>query len=218
MRLPGSTRELPTLQYPFGNIPFPLTAASVQRIISLAYLILWTWEEHQRACSDSKKAKYKNMIILIDEVESHLHPQWQRSIIPSLLEVQKFLDNELDIQFLITTHSPMVLSSLEPLFNNELDKLFHLGNTMDNISLEEQPFLRRGRADNWFTSETFGLFQARSREGETAIRDAQNLQLKHNPAQKDIREVHHRLSRYLGENDTFWPRWLYFAKQHGVEV
>jgi hypothetical protein len=219
MALPGrGTRDYPSLRYPFGNVPFILAAASVQRIISLAYFILWTWEEHKRACIEVRKTRYKNMIILVDEVESHLHPQWQRSIIPSLLEVQKYLDDELDIQFLVTTHSPMILSSIEPVFEDEQDKLFHLEDSFDDIELKKQPFLRRGRVDNWFTSETFGLFQARSREGETAIRDAQNLQQKKNPIPDEIKEVHERLIRYLGDNDTFWPRWIYFAKQHGVEV
>ena len=43
-------------------------------------------------------------IVLIDEIELHLHPQWQRSVIPNL---QKTFPN---IQFIVTTHSPQVLS------------------------------------------------------------------------------------------------------------
>jgi predicted ATP-binding protein involved in virulence len=81
------------------------------------------------------------MIILIDEIESHLHPQWQRSIIPSLLEVKKHLDNELNIQFLITTHSPLVLASVEPVFEEENDRLFHLDIDNNEVVLKEQPFL-----------------------------------------------------------------------------
>ena len=43
-------------------------------------------------------------IVLIDEIEMHLHPRWQRSIIPDL---QRTFPN---CQFIITTHSPQVLS------------------------------------------------------------------------------------------------------------
>ncbi|MCW6036672.1 AAA family ATPase [Spirulina subsalsa FACHB-351] len=46
-------------------------------------------------------------VILIDEIESHLHPQWQREIIPSL---QKTFPN---CQFIVTTHSPQVLSKVK---------------------------------------------------------------------------------------------------------
>jgi len=45
-------------------------------------------------------------IILIDEVELHLHPEWQQVIAMGL---RKIFPN---IQFIITTHSPQVLSSL----------------------------------------------------------------------------------------------------------
>ncbi len=45
-------------------------------------------------------------IILIDEIELHLHPSWQQRIIPDL---QRTFPN---IQFICTTHSPQVLSTV----------------------------------------------------------------------------------------------------------
>ncbi|MCK5157364.1 MAG: AAA family ATPase, partial [Spirochaetales bacterium] len=45
-------------------------------------------------------------VVLIDEIELHLHPQWQKTIIPRLLETFP------NIQFFITTHSPQVLSAV----------------------------------------------------------------------------------------------------------
>jgi len=45
-------------------------------------------------------------IVLIDEVELHLHPRWQRRIIPWLLETFP------NCQFVVTTHSPQVLSEV----------------------------------------------------------------------------------------------------------
>ncbi len=218
VRIPGDSRQIPSLIYPYGIVPFVHTAASVKRIISLAYLMLWTWEEHKIACELTKEPVYKSMVVLIDEVESHLHPQWQRSIIPSLLEVKKSLHHELDIQFLLTTHSPLVLAASEPIYDEEIDKLFHLDIRGDQVALDEQLFLRHGRVDNWFTSDTFGLRQARSLEAEKTIEDAKSLQLKENPTKEEVEEVHNRLLLLLGDFDTFWPRWLYFAEQHGVEV
>ena len=44
-------------------------------------------------------------IVLIDEIELHLHPKWQWKIL-SVLE-----DTFPNIQFIVTTHSPMVISS-----------------------------------------------------------------------------------------------------------
>jgi len=44
----------------------------------------------------------KNSIVLIDEIELHLHPQWQRRLIEVLRELP---DNN---QYIITTHSPYI--------------------------------------------------------------------------------------------------------------
>ena len=45
-------------------------------------------------------------VVLIDEIEQHLHPGWQRNIIPNL---RRTFPN---IQFIVTTHSPQVLSNV----------------------------------------------------------------------------------------------------------
>ena len=50
-------------------------------------------------------------IVLIDEIELHMHPSWQRRIIPLLHETFP------NIQFIITTHSPQVLGEITDDFN-----------------------------------------------------------------------------------------------------
>ena len=45
-------------------------------------------------------------VILIDEIDLHLHPEWQHRIIAVL---QKIFPN---IQFIVTTHAPAVISSV----------------------------------------------------------------------------------------------------------
>ena len=47
-------------------------------------------------------------IILIDEVDLHLHASWQQTILPDLLRVFP------NAQFIVTTHSPQVLTTIEP--------------------------------------------------------------------------------------------------------
>jgi predicted ATP-binding protein involved in virulence len=49
-----------------------------------------------------------NGIILIDEIDLHLHPQWQRTVIPRLIEVFP------NCQFIISTHSPHVINHVRP--------------------------------------------------------------------------------------------------------
>jgi predicted ATP-binding protein involved in virulence len=56
----------------------------------------------------SKKDKLKGEgVVLIDEIDLHLHPQWQREIIPAL---ERTFPN---CQFIVSTHSPQVLSHIK---------------------------------------------------------------------------------------------------------
>ena len=47
-------------------------------------------------------------IVLIDEVELHLHPSWQQRI---LIDLQRTFPNT---QFIVSTHSPQVLTTVDP--------------------------------------------------------------------------------------------------------
>ena len=47
-------------------------------------------------------------VVLIDEIELHLHPKWQREIIPALTRTFS------KCQFIVTTHSPQVISQIKP--------------------------------------------------------------------------------------------------------
>ena len=47
-------------------------------------------------------------IVLIDEIDMHLHPSWQQTV---LLDLQKAFPK---VQFIVTTHSPQVLGSVPP--------------------------------------------------------------------------------------------------------
>lgn len=47
-------------------------------------------------------------IVLIDELELHLHPRWQREV------VEKLRTTFPNIQFIATTHSPFIIQSLRP--------------------------------------------------------------------------------------------------------
>ena len=111
-----------------------------------------------------------------------------------------------------------VAYGLEPVFDKERDKSFYLDIDKAKALLKAGPFLPQGRVDNWFTSDAFGLKHARSLEAEKAIEDAKTVQLKANPTKEKVQQVHDRLVKYLGDFDTFWPRWLYFAEKYGVET
>ncbi len=160
------------------------------------------------------------MSVLVDEIEAHLHPQWQRTALAALLEVGKELDQELDIQFFVASHSPLVMASLEAVFDKDRDALFHLrmADEGDDVKIEEINFYPYGTIDAWLTSDLFGLKQSSSKERELAIGKAKDLQEKKEPTKEEIAEVFDELKEHLSEHDEFWPLWLYFAEKHGVKI
>jgi predicted ATP-binding protein involved in virulence len=51
-------------------------------------------------------AKETSGVVMIDEIELHLHPEWQQTILSNLCKAFP------KIQFIVTTHSPQVLSTI----------------------------------------------------------------------------------------------------------
>ncbi len=80
-------------------------------------------------------------IVLVDEIELHLHPKWQRSVIPGLRRTFPRM------QLIATTHSPQVLSTVE----RGQVRLF------ENNRLVDADLFVEGRASNELLTDVFGV-------------------------------------------------------------
>lgn len=211
-------RDIPTINLPYGNIPIIQASAGMKRILGLGYLLVWAWYEHEKASELRKQEPMNQIVLLIDEVESHLHPRWQRVILPSILSVFNQLQSNLKIQVLATTHSPLVLASLEPIFDEDQDKLFLLELLGKKVSLDEISWVKQGDTVGWLTSEIFGLKQARSQQAEIAI-EAAEAWMRYddmNNFPEHLRtqpQIHQELQKLLPGHDPFWPRWIVTAEK-----
>lgn len=207
-------REFPTLSFAYGTTPLIHASSAVRRIVGLAYLLVWTWHEHLSAAKLRGEAPAKEIVVLLDEVENHLHPRWQRRILPALLAAIEVLPGSPCAQLIATTHAPLTLAALEPVFDAERDVVFHIAEELSEqgavATLNELPWSPQGDAVNWLVSEAFGLRQARSIEAERAIEAAEAFMRGEPwPAPLDTREaIHDALRRSLPDHDHFWPRWL----------
>lgn len=56
---------------------------------------------------EAENPLHEEAVVLVDEIDLHLHPKWQRDLVPTL---SKIFPN---VQFIVTTHSPHVLQSME---------------------------------------------------------------------------------------------------------
>lgn len=91
-------------------------------------------------------------IVIIDEIEQHLHPKWQRKIVALLKEIFP------KIQFIITTHSPLIAGNTGKLDDNVSEsKLFFIGRNRQEIQIQEiEENLGELDCDQILSSEAFG--------------------------------------------------------------
>lgn len=213
MALPGNEQEIPALTMEYGPVPIVHASAGVKRVIGLSYVLIWAWFRHQRNARLAGIDPFDQMILVVDEIEAHLHPRWQRAIVPALMDVVDILSDELVVQTHIATHSPLILASTETIFKRETDALHHLELDEGIVSISRMDFGNFGSVDAWLMSEVFGLKQARSIEAERWIERAMYLQLEEGPDPEEVDEVDDGLLRCLRDDDEFWPRWRYFAQR-----
>lgn len=215
-------RDIPTLRSAYGKDVRVLHASSgVRRVIALAYLLVWSWQEHVKAARLIEEETAPQVVFLIDEIEAHLHPRWQRAIVSSLLDVTQALARDAQVQLIVATHSPLVMASVEPRFNAKLDAWFDLDLEVGpspragKVSLVQRPFERLGDVSRWLVSEAFNLSSARSREAEQLIAKAEELATDRRATADRAQLLTKELEGVLGGTDPFWPRWRIAGARRG---
>jgi predicted ATP-binding protein involved in virulence len=82
-------------------------------------------------------------LVLIDEIELHLHPKWQRDVIKRLPSIFK------SCQFVITTHSPQVIGEVEA-------RCVRLLSWRNDKVVVDTPAMAYGTDSNWILSVLMG--------------------------------------------------------------
>ncbi|WP_300670192.1 ATP-binding protein [Desulfoluna sp.] len=213
-------RDIPTLAMPYGqDVPVLHASSGMRRIIALAYVLVWAWEEHRKASELLTDFTTHQVIFLVDEIESHLHPKWQLKIIRSLLEVMKSLAPTAEVQLLVSTHSPLVLASVESYFDENKDAWFDLDydpKAETGVTLNRRPFEPQGDASNWLTGDAFDLPSARNPEYAQLMEEAAELLDDSNATEERVVEMHQRLSAALNPKDSFLFRWRGICSKRGL--
>ena len=204
----NDARDIPSIRTPYSQaVPILHASSGIRRAVGLAYMLMWSWNEHVRAAEQLGEKRTRQVVMLFDEIESHLHPRWQRSILGSVLHIAESLHEEATVQLLTATHSPLILASAEPIFDPDKDAWFDLDLEKSKVHLRKRAFVRRGDVSSWLTSEAFDLKEPRSLESEQAIAEALAIVREPKPLAKDVKAVDDKLRATLGDIDRFWARW-----------
>jgi predicted ATP-dependent endonuclease of OLD family len=115
----------------------------------------------------SKKPFEEPAILIIDEIDLHMHPAWQKEIIENLTKLFP------KTQFIVTAHSPLIAQAA-------LDSnLALLKRVTDHVKIINEPaIIRSWRVDQVLTSDLFGLKESRNPKVENFLRQRRNLLFK----------------------------------------
>lgn len=91
--------------------------------------------------------KLRYALVLMDEIDAHLHPAWQQSLIRELTDIFP------NVQFIATTHSPLIVGGMQP------KQIMRFARDDDQrvVAYKVEEEMTIGRADQILTGDLFGL-------------------------------------------------------------
>jgi predicted ATP-binding protein involved in virulence len=129
-------------------------------------------------------------VVLIDEIELHLHPKWQREIVPALMRTFP------NCQFIVSTHSPQIASHVKP------DSIYVISATPDGVILQ-QPENSFGRDSNQILEDLMGVSE-RPQQVKNSLTDLFKLiEQGHLETAKQLRQ---NIASQIGEDDPEFVR------------
>lgn len=106
----------------------------------IAALIDLAWQIYNLASTEPE------LVVMIDEVENHLHATMQRSVLPDLLEAFPH------VQFIISTHSPLIVASVK-----ESSVYAFRYNEENRVYSEKLDLVNKARNANEILNEVLGV-------------------------------------------------------------
>ena len=144
-------------QTQYGDVP--LDGLSLGHRTVTAWIVDLAWKLVKRY-PESTKPLEEPSVVLIDEIDLHLHPRWQRMIMKQLS------DHFTNVQFVATTHSPLMITSMRDV-NVAVLKQTEGGN---HVAIENEPSVVEEWRFDQILVNLFELETARSLRVE-AFRD-----------------------------------------------
>jgi energy-coupling factor transporter ATP-binding protein EcfA2 len=141
---------------PYAKVPFSGLSLGYQTVAAWTVDIAWRLFDRY---PDSANPLHEPAIVLVDEIDLHLHPHWQRQI---RRDLTRYFPN---VQFIATAHSPLMAQTY---LDANLAVVRREGNHA--VILNDPVVIRDWRLDQVITSELFGFDSARPPEIEMKLK------------------------------------------------
>jgi hypothetical protein len=136
---------------------------------------------------DSPDPLAEPAVVLVDEIDLHMHPRWQRQTVAYLTEHCP------NTQFIVTAHSPLVVQAAAGA------NIVLLRREGDHVVIDNDPeVLENWRVDQILTSELFGLDTARPPQIEAPLKERRALLAKAKLTSRDRKRLA-ELEAQIGE-------------------
>jgi energy-coupling factor transporter ATP-binding protein EcfA2 len=182
----SGVRPIPKVEFktPYGWVPLKQLGYGYRTMI--AWVVDFAARMVERY-PDSPDPLAEPAVVLVDEIDLHLHPKWQREVIGFLTE--RFPNT----QFIVTAHSPLIVQSAAGA------NIAVLKREGDHVVIENHPETIRGwRIDQVLTSDLFGLPTARPPDEERLLLRRQEILAKSRLTKADQKTLE-------GINDQLGP-------------
>ena len=171
-------------QTQFGDVPLNDLSLGHRTVTAWIVDLAWRLVKHY---PESTKPLAEPAVVLIDEIDLHLHPRWQRMI------MKQFSDHFRNVQFVATTHSPLMITSMIDV-NVAVLKQTEAG---DQVAIENEPDVVEGWRFDQILVNLFELETARSLRVEVLMKERERLFEKHPVTSEDkarLRKIADELS------------------------
>ncbi|ULO04733.1 TIGR02646 family protein [Paenibacillus sp. 19GGS1-52] len=149
---------------------------------------------------DGKDESSLEGIVLLDEIDVHLHPRWKMRIVGQLKELFP------SVQFITTAHDPLCLRGLN---KQEIIVLNRIGNGV-RVHSDNLPNPEGLRADQLLTSEFFGLSSTLDPETESIFTEYYSLLAKRERGSEDTKRIE--------EFKEILKQWGYMGNNHREQL
>jgi predicted ATP-binding protein involved in virulence len=127
-----------------GSVPIEALSQGMTSLYSwIGILVQRLFEIHEKSDDPTKH----HAIVLMDELDAHMHPKWQQAIV---LYLKKLFPR---LQMIVSTHSPLIVAGMKPAEVARFSR--NKAGTVVQVPIDQDMLL--GRADQVLTTNAFGL-------------------------------------------------------------
>lgn len=155
--------------------------------LSLGYQSMFAWVVDFAArmfkhYPNSKKPIEEPAVVLIDEIDLHLHPEWQRKIMGYLSDKFK------NTQFIVTAHSPLIVQAAED--QNANIVVLRRKKDSDEVEIiQDHKDIHGWRVDQILASDLFDNQPTRSDDYEESMKERREILGKSHKTEADNRRL-----------------------------